>query len=388
MVCDADYMLLAERLRALSLEGGSIDAAQVRLIGLDEIRIAAGDRWPRMRQRVRSGSLEILSRFVREEDAVIPAGDGFLIMLASGPPGYAQRISLRMREALLTFYLGDEALASLRPEVSAHALNADSFADLFSASLQKERASASAPDEIRDRVVKARLFALRSSKVAAEIFAPMHKDAEQSRLTYNPDFLLDGRHRNPNFVELDFAIRDAALQYFASGDRATQTVGLTVHASTLQHRRTRAAYLAGFANAPGEFRNHGFITIAEIERGTPLMSIGEWCTSLRAHVSRIGLDFHYSDHAVTGLSATGAWAAGFHLPTFAGAQKGPRAARMIEQLRFWSKTIHGQGLKLAVNGFQNDAFLGAARHIGVDIVTSDTLWPFSGAEEAPRALAA
>src|SRR5262249_36634289 len=158
------------------------------------------------------GSLEILARFVREEDAVIPAGDGFLIMLASGPPGYAQKISLQMREALLAFYLGEESLASLRPEVSAHALNADSFADLLASSMHKERASDSSPDEsFRDRIARARLFALRQSKVAAEIFAPIHGDTELRRLSYNPDFMLDGRHRNPNYVELDFAIRDAAL---------------------------------------------------------------------------------------------------------------------------------------------------------------------------------
>ena len=39
------------RLRALAHEGGAMEAAQVKLIGLDEIRDAAGAAWPRLRER-------------------------------------------------------------------------------------------------------------------------------------------------------------------------------------------------------------------------------------------------------------------------------------------------------------------------------------------------
>jgi hypothetical protein len=77
---DLDQM--ASRLKAMADARGSIEAAQVKLIGLDEIREAAGPRWPRMRERVRSGSLSILSQYTGPDDVIIPAGDGFLIMLA------------------------------------------------------------------------------------------------------------------------------------------------------------------------------------------------------------------------------------------------------------------------------------------------------------------
>jgi hypothetical protein len=85
-----DLMQLALQLRAISRDDGSIDAAQVRLIGLDEIRNAAGDKWPRMRERVRDGSFQILSRFVSSEDVIVPAGDGFLVILAEGAAGMNQ----------------------------------------------------------------------------------------------------------------------------------------------------------------------------------------------------------------------------------------------------------------------------------------------------------
>ncbi len=80
MSSPADMMQIALRLRTLARDDGSIDAAQVRVIGLDEIRAAAGANWPRMRERVRAGSMDILSRHAAPEDVIFPAGDGFLVI--------------------------------------------------------------------------------------------------------------------------------------------------------------------------------------------------------------------------------------------------------------------------------------------------------------------
>jgi len=384
MASSVDNLMIAERLRNMSRDGGSIDAAQVKLIGLDEIRRAAGARWPLMRERVRTGSLEILSRYTRAEDVIIPAGDGFLIVLAEGPPGNAQKCCQRMREALLSFYLGDEALARLRPELTAHALNVDGFADLLASNMQRETGErALVAKAYGQDIAVVRLFAPRQQKIVAELCAPVHKDhLLQRRLAYNADFLLDGRHVEPDYLELDFAILDFALARSQDPARTQGVLGITVHASTLQRRRSREVYLKRLASVSDAFRHQAFVIVAEIQRGTPLMSIAEWSSMLRALVARVGLDFHYTDHAVTSVGATGAWAVGFHLPIYAGAQKGPRAAKMLDQLTFWARTIHSQNMRLEVNGFVHPEFLQAANRIGVDLVTSDTLWPFRFANDA------
>ncbi|WP_158764428.1 hypothetical protein [Terricaulis silvestris] len=49
----------------------------------------------------------------------------------------------------------------------------------------------------------------------------------------------------------------------------------------------------------------------------------------------------------------------------------------MEQIRFWSKALYGQGMRLAVNGFREPDFVEEARGAGVDIATSDVLWPFN-----------
>jgi hypothetical protein len=136
MLAASEFDQIAGRLRSMSRDGGSIEAAQVKVIGLDEIREAAGPRWPRMRERVRQGSLSILSQHTGPDDVIVPAGDGFLIVLAEGPAGDTQRRCQQMSDALLSFYLGEDALKTLRPEVKNRSLNADGLTDLISSSMR------------------------------------------------------------------------------------------------------------------------------------------------------------------------------------------------------------------------------------------------------------
>jgi len=380
MSSPADLMQIALRLRSLARDDGSIDAAQVRVIGLDEIREAAGPNWARMRERVRAGSMDILTRHAAPEDVIFPAGDGFLVILAEGAPGNNQERCRRMREALLAFYLGEEGLVDLRPVVTARSMTADGFADLISAGLQSHGANVHVLKRApADNIVQARVFSARECKVAALWFCPIRQDHNGPRLAYNPDYILDGAHHGREFFNTDVAVFEQATLRLASPSEQALPIGFTVHATTMQSRRSRDAYFAMLANAPPELLRRAIITIAEIEKGAPLLSITEWCSNLRAIFGRVCLDFHYTDHALSSIGAAGAWAAGFHLPIYSGAQRGPRAARTIDQLRFWSKTIRGQGMRLAINGFRDADFLREAARAGVDIATSDTLWPFAPA---------
>jgi hypothetical protein len=378
---NTDLLQLALRLRSISRDDGSIDAAQVRLIGLDEIRQAAGANWPRMRARVQTGSLNILSRFTGPEDVVIPAGDGFLVILAESTPGANQDRCRKMREALLSFYLGEDALKTLKPEVNARSLSADGFADLIATSLSADSEPSAKDTLLRNDITEARVFSTRERRVVARWFCPVRRDQTGSRLAYDCEYILDGMHHGRSFLEMDLAILDYAQRCAAEEEGDRLAIGFTVHASTMQSRRSRERYLAALSAAPPAFKARGMITIAEIERGTPLMSIAEWCCGVRSIVNRVCVDLHYTDHAIASIGSTGAWAAGFHLPIHSGAQKGPRAARTLEQIRFWSKTLKAQGMRLAINGFQEPEFVEDARSAGVDIATSNVLWPFTPAAD-------
>jgi hypothetical protein len=372
-----DLMQLALQLRAISRDDGSIDAAQVRVIGLDEIRKAAGDKWPRMRERVRDGSFQILSRFVTPQDVIVPAGDGFLVILAEGAAGINQDRCRKMHDALLSFYLGEEALKALKPEVTARTLSADGFADLIATSLGAEPDMSAQETLLRDDITEARIFSTRDRRVVGRWICPVRHEPIGRRLAYDGEYILDGVHRRHDFIDLDLAILDYAQRRAQEPDQGELAIGFTVHASSLQVRKHRELYLSALAAAPEAFKSRAIVTIAEIERGTPLMSIAEWCCTLRTMLGKVCLDLHYTDHAISSIANTGAWAAGFHLPIYSGAQKGARSARTLDQIRFWSRTLKSQGMLFSVNGFREPDFVEEARGAGVEIATSDVLWPFS-----------
>jgi hypothetical protein len=373
-----DLMQLALQLRAISRDDGSIDAAQVRLIGLDEIRKAAGDNWPRMREHVRDGSFKILSRFVTSEDVIVPAGDGFLVILAEGAAGINQERCRKMRDALLSFYLGEEALKALKPEVNARTLSADGFADLIATSLAPKTDVSAQDMLLRDDITEARIFSTREHRVVGRWICPVRHEQVGRRLAYDSEYILDGLHRRQDFIDLDLAILDYAHRRAEEQDGSELAIGFTVHASTLQLRKHRDLYFEALAAAPASFKSRAIVSIAELERGTPLMSIAEWCCTLRGIFGRVCLDLHYTDHAISSIGSTGAWAAGFHLPIYSGAQKGARSARTLEQIRFWARALKTQGMRFSVNGFREPDFVEEARAAGVEIATSDVLWPFSG----------
>src|SRR5262245_36643687 len=97
-----------ERLRAAVQRDRPVDAAQLHLINLQEVIRRAGPHWSLIKDKIRLGSMRFLRGCVGDEDIVIPAGDGFLIIFSDGNPGEMKERAEEMRSLLLEFYLGQE----------------------------------------------------------------------------------------------------------------------------------------------------------------------------------------------------------------------------------------------------------------------------------------
>lgn len=97
MIATAEMDRLAARVRASARDGGLIETAKVKFLGLDEVR-EAGARWPRMREQVREGSLKIIAARIGADDAVIPWGDGFLVVFADATAETERRCSTALSE--------------------------------------------------------------------------------------------------------------------------------------------------------------------------------------------------------------------------------------------------------------------------------------------------
>lgn len=79
------FLEAAHQLKEATRLGRSFESAQVKVIGLEDIRRGAGDGWASMSERVRANSLRFLQGCTREDDIVIPAGDGFLVIYTQSP---------------------------------------------------------------------------------------------------------------------------------------------------------------------------------------------------------------------------------------------------------------------------------------------------------------
>jgi hypothetical protein len=382
---DGDVDVIARKLRDIVHTGGMIEAAQVQLIGLDEVEAAAGPNWPRLKDRVRSGSVHLIQSHLAANDVVIPAGNGFLILFASGAAEPTRELCDQIRTALIGFYLGEEGLERLHPEVRQQAIAAQNVSALLDTAAMKppkRKLDPALPAGAEVEFVP--LWALREGRIAAEIGWPLLPGREGRHVGYDPDFLLGAGHHPESYLNLDLRILERAIAVHADG-ASRRPVGIQVHAMTMQHRRARESYLSWLSEMREDLPRTAFISIAEIERGTPMMSIMQWVGLLRRHIDHIVLDFHYADHALGGVRETGAWAISTHLPVQASAQKAQYRGPLLDQLKFWTHAIRARGMRLIVYGFQDTSFAAEAARIGVDLGAGRCLETLAPARSAAHA---
>jgi hypothetical protein len=372
---------LASRVRAAARDGGLIETAQVKLVGLDDVRKAAGARWPRMREHVREGSIKIIAQRIGPDDAVISCGDGFLVVFADADAAQTETRCAAIRDALIAFYLGEDKLRAIRADVERETVSA-----LHLAGLVGEKGPGEGLAQQRNDLKLGRFWPVWSARhlgVAAYLCGPVIENETGRRLAYCPDFLEKAAHSASDFLDLDLCLLEQAC---ASAEQENSAaIGVCVHASTMQSRRARSIYLEHLAANASPVQQRMFVTIAEVEPGTPLMSMTEWTRALKRHLPRVALELHVSDRAIGAIASTGAWAAGYHLPLTRIASSA-QARTALNGLDAWCRTLRRQGLQPFIGGFRDSGFLDLASYSDIAFATGDALWP-SGAKPAGVALA-
>jgi hypothetical protein len=367
---------LAGRVRAAARGDGLIETAQVKLVGLDDVRIAAGARWPRMREHVREGSLRIISQRIGADDAVIPCGDGFLVVFADASSEETKARCAEIHDALIGFYLGEEALRDLRANVERETVSAKHLAQFMSA----ETPHAHTPPR-RTQLQPGRFWPVWSARhlaVATYLCAPAITSAEAMRHGYSAGFLEKAAHEERDYLDLDLCLLEQAC---TAAEAGAAPIGLTVHVTTLQARKSRMIYLEHLAANASPAHQRMFVTIAEIEPGAPLMSLTEWTTALKQYVPRVALELHHTDRAIGALASTGAWAAGYHLPA-ARVNSSTEVRTSLNELDGWCRALRRQGLMSFISGFQDAAFLDLAGYSDLGFASGEKLWP-SQAQPGP-----
>ena len=373
---------LAERLKQSVRESRQMDIAQIQIIGLDAVKERAGDLWPELSNRVRENSLDFIRRRVADDDLVVAAGDGFLVIYAEAEG--AQQKSKDLQRDLDAFYLCEEDTQGLSVNIKHERLGA--------AALMKRltRWSAGAPTESLPTPAQVPLAVLPVWGVAQEAIigywiAPDQRARNVGRYSYDPEWLETGWHReHKGFLELDLRILERAvgdIKACLAGKRRC-LVGYSVHSTTMLDRNDRRAFLEALAETPPEVRPFLSGRISEVQSGTPMGALGEWTHQLRRTNPRITVEVHHTQRDLSGWEDLGVTGVACILPVaYPTASESEILARTIT---VWSRDLKRQNLKLELDNVDDPRLLGMALESQVDFCTSSRMWPAVPTPEGVR----
>ncbi|WP_300553956.1 hypothetical protein [Maricaulis sp.] len=90
-----------------------VDIGQFQMLNVDEIKAAAGENWPKLRQRVVDTATHFIQKRLSTKHVTLACADGFLIVFADEIENPKEDIA-EIREALIEFFLGSPDLPNLQ----------------------------------------------------------------------------------------------------------------------------------------------------------------------------------------------------------------------------------------------------------------------------------
>lgn len=373
---------LADRLKQSARESRRMDIAQVQIIGLDAIMERAGDQWPELSTRVRESSLEFIKRRMSDEDLVVTAGDGFLVVYAEADD--APQKSRALQTDLDAFYLGDEDTHGLSVDVRHERLRAhDLMERLNKWGAMWPVEAPIAPADIPLTVLP--VWSVAQQAITGYWIAPDQKGRNVGRYSYDPSWVETGWHREHKaFLDLDRRILERAVadvQACLKGNRRC-LVGYSVHSTTLLDKNDRRAFLQALAEIPSEVKPFLFGRIAEVQAGTPTGAVAEWTQLLRRINPRVAIEVHHTQVNVSGMEDLGVYAVACVLPV-----SNPSIAdaeALARKVTVWNRDLKKQNLKLVLDNVDDPRLLGMALDSQIDFCTSPRLWPAVPTPEGVR----
>jgi hypothetical protein len=372
-VLDEDFSFAAvvQRLRATTGDERTFDAAQMQLINLPEIIRGAGAQWPKLKDKLRASSVGFLKGCLEDDDIVLPAGDGFLIIFARGETAELRAKAEELRGMLLEFYASDQALKDLGIKLEHRQISSQELGAMLAPPPQPSA------EPSTHSCLFAPVWSPSAQAIASYFCFPVHRDASGPRYGYDKGFAKDGRFAQRDYCELDIGLLDvaqAALDRYGNDD-AHPAIGISVHSTTLQHRTARGVYLERLAKVPLHQMKRVYIKIAEIEPGAPLINLADWAGMLRSRVRNILLEFHHSEATPPNLVELGVWGAGYQAPSSV-SHEGADIAPAVRQFRRWGESMGRQRLRFFVDNLRRPGLVRHVAEAGGQFITSDTFWPF------------
>lgn len=243
-------------------------------------------------------------------------------------------------------------------------------------------------DGVRPEAMWMPVWDVRKEALTSYWLTPVISATSSPVAAYDRSWALSRAPRAADFLGIDLG---NAAQVVEQAERSfdanlQSSLSYSVHATTLQHRDRRRAFLECLYEAPVHLRSRLLGFIAEIEPGTPPSLIAEWVGLLLPVTSEVAVQLHAGDAALESVGETGAATAGFLLPAAQGeANVRDQYARHIQR---WAGSLRRQHVAFRLDNIHDPALLSLALPLGVNFLTGDRFWPHvqepAGVRRFPR----
>ncbi|WP_300528654.1 hypothetical protein [Maricaulis sp.] len=279
-----------------------VDIGQFQMLNVDEIKAAAGEDWPKMRQRVVDTATHFIQKRLAAKHVTLACADGFLIVFAEEIDDPKEDIA-EIREALIEFFLGSPDLPNLKLVANALEVSPEELVSL--AAPAKKSAPPARPASVRKSEPDQPARKIPPPDRKPEPVAPGHKttflpvwDGQSQSVAANICIAkvevegrwLDGRRAlqtqmaDTDHLTLDLTAARQAVQSFTLAMRKKRKVSMVIslHETTLLDPSARDTVLECLSALPEPIRKAFWLRLESADLSAaetaqaaePLQSLG------------------------------------------------------------------------------------------------------------------
>lgn len=378
---------MAERLRQLAQGGSTLDVAQLQFVGLEEIREAYGNRWPQQKARIRSIAEEFLRRRMDPSDLLISADSGFVVVFGSAVGPEAEAIAGQLSQGLSDHFLGgSESNPAPRFTSSCNSVPIEGLAHcLGNSPLIQPHADVRMPDSCALPDLEWRyqpVWDVKREAITSWYVSP-HLRSTGKRV---PGYMFESQ---PALARQFAAIDEACLwvseqalkELIAQGKQAL--IGVSINARTLTNTQARTRIFSVLDRLDKDLYRFRVIKIAGVAPGFPRLYLAEIVLALKSRGIKVVIGAAWDEPDMPGLLAIGPRSVGVALPLpIAGPAADSSARALMDKLDRHQQRAHAARVRFFVEGHMTSRLALKLVALGVDNLSSPSIWPNLGMPDA------
>ena len=404
----------------LALAGrANVEMGQFQFLNLDEVRQRAGSDWLNLRTKIYDVSAHFIEKRLDPDDVMFRCQGGFLIIFSilSGEAAAARVADITSE--LSAFFLGDQALQTLRLAAESRSVSTEEFLEIIAKAQPHEPESRppGAADPSARPISNQGRPAWAEDAAAAEAGPPPPRwtqsaskaratpwdeivfkpcwDARDNAITHHlcvarkivngwPAYgrdtftVLDSRPLNRL---LDHSVAVAAQRGFqrVHADGGSCGIIIPVHYDTISSLSERMSYFAILQSVPVPIRRHFHLRIDAIPDGAPEAQMQELFRSMIPFGSKIIARLPYGNSSLRRFEGSGIGMFGTEIPARLG--DGEVTSATVEAVLGLVTAAQALKAETFLTQIENASLLGASVSAGVRLFSGDLI----GSDEAvPR----